>query len=252
MDHLKWHLLDDESFVYLISEVLAANGYAVRYQGDGPDGGVDLFATQTISFAFDSQPFTWAVQCKFSKTPEKAVNDSEVKDVEGILRSSRFQSLHPKGYMLVTNRRISQNVVERMRGINDGTAFRTCAIDGRRLTSLVGANAELVFKYFTEPPEPQATRRESAENPLGDVERATEGVMNAYRSNKIYVPDLLLMTRLFARANREVEVALLRAQLIPEDGKGDADIEYSFKMRSRMARQRLQQMGVPISEHKEE
>ncbi|MEI6810268.1 MAG: restriction endonuclease, partial [bacterium] len=88
MNELQWSILDDEWFVSLASDLLRDNGYVIRYQGDGPDGGVDIFATQPISFGFDIQPFTWAVQCKFSKSPKAAVNDKEIRDVEGILRSS--------------------------------------------------------------------------------------------------------------------------------------------------------------------
>lgn len=151
MNELTWSGLDDEWFVSLASDILRYNGYVIRYQGDGPDGGVDLFATQPILFGFDIQPFTWAVQCKFSKKPNAAVNDKEIRDVEGILRSSRVKSQNPRGYLLVTNRRIAQNVIERLRGINDESLFKTCAIDGNRLTSLVSSNGDLIQKYFTDP-----------------------------------------------------------------------------------------------------
>ena len=179
MERIKWELLDADWFVYFISDLLTARGYAARYQGDGPDGGVDLFATQTISFAFDTQPFTWAVQCKFSKKPKKAVSDSEIRDVEGILRSSRYQVLKPKGYMLVTNRHITQNVIERLRGINDQTRFRTCSVDGMRLTSLVHAHNELLSKYFAEPV--KDLPKSISDNILADIEEAVGRFMSAYR-----------------------------------------------------------------------
>lgn len=259
MNHLKWELLDDEWFVYLVSDILAAQGFAIRPQGDGPDGGVDLFATQTISLGFDSQPFTWAVQCKFSKEPRKAVNDSEVKDVEGVLRSSRNQTLRPKGYMLLTNRLISQNVIERLRGIDDQSDFRTSALDGTRLTSLINADLKLFTKYFMELPHQtgdtadtvsEKTRggEKSEKELLGGIKQAINEVMMAHQANRIYFPELLIMRRVLAEADREIEIMLLKQQAITEEDEKNRDIDYSDKMRGRTARERLKQMGVPIKE----
>jgi MraZ protein len=95
-----------------------------------------------------SQAFKWAVQCKFSRSLQKAVNDKEVRDIEGILRSSRYQSEKFNGYMLITNRRISQNVIERLRGINDQTSFRTWPIDGIELSLLLQEHKTVACRYF--------------------------------------------------------------------------------------------------------
>lgn len=150
MNELDWSHFDDELFVQLAADLLRSRGYTVKYQGDGPDGGIDLFASQPMQFGFDDpRPFKWAVQCKFSRSTRRAVNDAEIKDVEGVLRSSRYQVEKPKGYLVITNRRISQNVVERLRGVNDQTEFRTCALDGTRLSLLLQSNDSLFRRYFS-------------------------------------------------------------------------------------------------------
>ena len=240
----KWNLLNDESFVYLVSDTLTASGYVVRHQGDGPDGGVDVFATQSISFAFDTHPFTWAVQCKFSASPSKAVNDSEIRDVEGILRSSRFQSLRPRGYLLVTNRRISQNVVERLRGINDQSEFRTCGIDGNRLMSLLHVNPGIVLKYFTNPGDGRPVGGE-----VKQLQAAIDAVIGGFRSNQVGMAEIYIARRTIAKADRDLEIAILRYEANHLIG-GD-DLEPSFIERGRVARERLEQMGVSLSEGKE-
>ena len=146
---LDWSILDDEAFVGLAADLLRRRGFSVIPQGDGPDGGVDLFATEPLSFGFeDPKGFTWAVQCKFSRKPSKAVSDSEIRDVEGVLRSARYASRSPKGYLLITNRRISQNVMERLRGIDEESNFRTSTLDGTRLGFLLQKQQDVVDQYF--------------------------------------------------------------------------------------------------------
>ena len=253
MIKLKWELLDDEWFVLLAADVLIARGYAIQYQGAGPDGGVDIFATQTILIGFDIQPFTWAVQCKFSRSPAKAkaVNDSEIKDIEGILRSSRYQTLKPRGYMLVTNRRIAQNVIERLRGVNDQTAFRTCAMDGKRLTTFLAENTKLVLEYFTDSAKLTVASDKHVEALGQQIKAAVKDIMIAYRSSQVFLPDLHLLRRTLAEADREVEVAILRAVAISPEDEHDRDIDYYYKQQGRMARKRLQQMGVSLRDETE-
>jgi hypothetical protein len=104
MSSLDWNRIDDYSFVKLVGELLARFGFVdIDYQGDGPDGGIDLFATELSPFTVQGRtPFRWAIQCKFSINGLAAsVNDSEVRDVAGILRSDRYEVQEPRGYMLV-------------------------------------------------------------------------------------------------------------------------------------------------------
>ena len=122
MKTIEWSQIDDYLFVKLVGEFLAKLGFVdIEYQGEGADGGIDLFATELVPYTIQGRvPFRWAIQCKFSeKGTAKAVNDSEIKDVEGILRSERYSAQDARGYMFVTNRRLVQNVIERLRGIND-------------------------------------------------------------------------------------------------------------------------------------
>ena len=142
MSKLDWSKIDDYQFVKITVDLLERLGFVdIDQQGAGPDGGIDILATELIPFAIQGQkPFRWAIQCKFSALGLKgSVNDRDVQDVEGILRSERYTAQELRGYLLVTNRQIVQNVVERLRGIdrNDlGTqrmpkSFLEIAVDQR-------------------------------------------------------------------------------------------------------------------------
>jgi len=151
MSEMKWELLDDNVFVYLVADLLQQLEFtAIQYQGDGPDGGLDLFATQLVALGIQTpQPFRWGIQCKFSVTAKRrSVGDAEIKDVEGILRSERYLAQELRGYMLVTNRRITQNVIERLRGIDARSSFRASTIDGTQLELVLAKHPSLVERYF--------------------------------------------------------------------------------------------------------
>lgn len=153
MNEINWDLIDDYEFVYLAADLLRRLGFVdIHVQGTGPDGGLDLIATELLSFAVQgAQPFRWGIQCKFSKTGmQMSVNDSEIKDVEGILRSDRYAVHDLRGYMIITNRKIVQNVLERLRGINRGSQFRTTYIDGTQLQHRLAEHPEVIEKYFGE------------------------------------------------------------------------------------------------------
>jgi len=151
MSKIRWELIDEKVFVYLVADLLRELGFtAIQYQGDGPDGGLDLFATELVSLGIqDQQPFRWGIQCKFSiGGKRRSVSEAEIRDVEGILRSDGYLSQDLCGYMLVTNRRIAQNVLERLRGIDRRSPFRTSAIDGTQLELLLADRQDLTERYF--------------------------------------------------------------------------------------------------------
>jgi hypothetical protein len=151
MDKLDWKMINDYEFVHMVADLLRELGFIdIHIQGDGPDGGVDLFATEVVPFAIQgSLSFRWAIQCKFSTGGKRrAVNDEEVRDIEGILQSDRYQAQSARGYMLITNRRIAQNVIERLTGINRRTQFRTSCIDGIKLQQFLTDHYEIVEKYL--------------------------------------------------------------------------------------------------------
>lgn len=142
-----WDALDDYSFVTMISDLLVNLGFIeIERQGSGPDGGIDLLATEPVSFAVQGRiPFRWAVQCKFStKGTRSSISDQDIRDVEGILRSDRFASQHLRGYLLITNAKVSQNVVERLKGIDRHSTFRTAIIDGASLEQKLLDNPSII------------------------------------------------------------------------------------------------------------
>ncbi len=153
MINIDWSKIDDYLFVKLVGELLARLGFVdIEHQGEGPDGGIDLFATELIPFTVQGRiPFRWAIQCKFSVNGMAvSVNDSEIKDVEGIISSDRYSTQDPRGYLLITNRKIVQNVVERLRGIDRKSRFRTARIDGSHLETLLSDQGQLVERVFGE------------------------------------------------------------------------------------------------------
>jgi len=150
---IKWETLNDYVFVHLVAELLRRRGFIdVEVQGSGPDGGLDLIATELLSFGLAGpRAFRWGIQCKFSVTGTRSsVTDSDVRDVEGILRADRFAGQELRGYMLVTNRKIAQNVVERLRGIDRRAIFRATWIDGAQFQELLSECPPLLHKYFSE------------------------------------------------------------------------------------------------------
>jgi len=153
MTSIDWNRIDDREFVYLTADLLRKMGFVdLLVQGTGPDGGLDLIATELVSFAVQGQqPFKWGIQCKFSANGTRmSVNDSEIRDVTGILTSDRYSTHDLRGYMVVTNRSVVQNVVERLRGINRTSAFRTAYLDGHDLQQRLAEHPDVVEKYFGE------------------------------------------------------------------------------------------------------
>jgi predicted aspartyl protease len=152
MKKIEWSRVDEYTFVYLVADLFRSLGFVdILIQGDGPDGGLDLMATELLSFAVQgAKPFRWGMQCKYSaKGSRRSVNDREISDVEGILRSDRYSTHDLGGYMLVTNRRISQNVIERLRGIDKRSPFRASYVDEALLSQLVSDKQKLMDKYFS-------------------------------------------------------------------------------------------------------
>lgn len=148
---IRWDLLNDQSFVHLVADLLRRLGFVdVNVQGDGPDGGLDILATELVPFAFHGpRPLRWGIQCKYSRPGgRRAVTDNEIRDVVGILRSKRYESYGLGGYMVVTNRRVSQNVIERLLGIDSTSEYRASWLDGAKLEQYLCQQLELLDNYF--------------------------------------------------------------------------------------------------------
>jgi hypothetical protein len=65
MNKVDWKLIDENEFVHLVAELLREFGFTgIEVQGAGPDGGLDLFATEPVNFAIGGPtPFRWGIQC---------------------------------------------------------------------------------------------------------------------------------------------------------------------------------------------
>src|SRR5438105_2608955 len=105
-----WTNFDGNLFEELVCDLLAAEGYEVELSGIGPDGGVDAFAAQQITFGYNNpERFVWAVQCKFTGDPNRAIGPSDIGSVLNIVSNERFASKAISGYFLATNGRLSAN-----------------------------------------------------------------------------------------------------------------------------------------------
>jgi predicted aspartyl protease len=155
LPRIDWSRLDAHLFVALTADILAGLGFVdVLRGGRGPDGGLDLFATELLPYATKGPvSFVWGVQCKFSAEPHrsKGVTVSDIRDVEGLLRASRFRGHSPHGYMLVTNRGVTNTVIDRLHGIDQQSRFRTSVVDGAQLEQLLSAQDRVVSKFFAAP-----------------------------------------------------------------------------------------------------
>ncbi len=148
---VRWELLDERAFADLVAHLLSRKGFVeIDVQGEGADGGLDILATEMVEFSFrGARPVRWGIQCKFSvPTGRRQVSESEIRDVEGVLRSDRFSRHDLGGYMLITNRRVSQNLTERLRGIDQQTQFRTAIVDGHALEAHMAEEPEVAAVYF--------------------------------------------------------------------------------------------------------
>lgn len=156
MANLDWERIDDHDFVHLCADLLRSLGFIdILIFGDGPDGGLDLVASELVGFAIQGQrPFRWGIQCKFSVDGKRrAVADRDVTDVEGILRSDRYLPHAVRGYLLMTNRRVAQNVVERLQGIDRQSQFRATYLSGAHFEQMLAERPHLIDKYFVALPE---------------------------------------------------------------------------------------------------
>ncbi len=143
-----WADFDGESFQDLIVELLTAEGFIVEPSGVGPDGGVDIFATEVIHFGINNQEsFVWAVQCKFT-SKSRAISPKYIGEILNTVSDERFRERKITGYILATNGRLSANMMSQLRGLNNKIpGFKTSYIDRLRLHTLLVKHPQ-IFKKF--------------------------------------------------------------------------------------------------------
>lgn len=163
-----WNEFDGELFQDLVCDLLAAEDYLVEASGVGPDGGIDAFAQQNIIFGYNNpEPFTWAVQCKFTSQLTKSISPSEVGPILNIVNDERFKTKNISGYFLATNGRLSTNMMSELRGLkNVLPGFKTTYWDRSKIHDVLERHFDVYKKYFAPPPpetEPSPTKVTLAE-----------------------------------------------------------------------------------------
>jgi len=158
-----WDEFDGEVFQDLVCDLLSAEDYLVEPSGVGPDGGIDAFAQQQIIFGYNNpEPFTWAVQCKFTSNLKKSISPSEVGPILNLVNDERFKSKNISGYFLVTNGRLSTNMMSELRGLKDvSPGFKTTYLDRSKIHYVLEKHFHVYKKYFAPPrrePEPSPTK----------------------------------------------------------------------------------------------
>jgi hypothetical protein len=153
MPKIDWSQFDGLMFEELVSDLLRAEGFGVEPSGVGPDGGVDIVAAQQIRYGYNEPvPFTWAVQCKFSANPRKAISPHQVGEIYDILQDERFRAKNLQGFFLTTNVRLSINLVGRLRGMTQRGQYYGTWWDNRMLETLLHKHRGIYNKYFTDWP----------------------------------------------------------------------------------------------------
>lgn len=144
-----WDDFDGELFQDLVVDLLTAEDYRVEASGVGPDGGVDAFATEQIRCGFNNpEPFTWAVQCKFTSA-ERAISPRDVGEILNVVSDERFVDKKIAGYLLATNGRLSTNMMTQLRGLGGRLpGFKTTYVDRSRIHDLLIKHKSVYKKYF--------------------------------------------------------------------------------------------------------
>lgn len=149
-----WDDFDGTLFEELARDLLTAEGFEVEPSGVGPDGGVDAFAMQRIVFGYNNpDPFVWAVQCKFTSNPKRTIKPSDLGPILNIVSDERFSAKNISGYFLITNGRLSTNMVGELRGLNGKLpGFKTTWWDRPRLHDTIDRHVKVFTKYFKPKP----------------------------------------------------------------------------------------------------
>ncbi len=146
-----WSRFDGELFQDLVVDLLNREGFYVEPSGVGPDGGIDAFAEQRIQFGYNSESFVWAVQCKFKSRDGASISPSAVGEILNVVADERFKSRQISGYFLVTNARLSTNMMSQLRGLNGRMpGFRTTYWDRSRLNDALARHYHVYSKYFSD------------------------------------------------------------------------------------------------------
>jgi len=174
---LDWKGLTEREFIALSSDLLRSAGFTqVHIQGASGGGGIDILATEVVPFTFGgSRPLRWAVRCKFSSGGEKSIlRSGEFQEVESVIRSEHLTRHNLRGYMLVTNRRVSQNVIGLLQETACRFGHRTLVLDASELAKLLGDQRSIFETYFGEhrhrfahlgPPDEAVTTTSAAHGP---------------------------------------------------------------------------------------
>jgi hypothetical protein len=151
---LNWKWINEHEFTALCGDLLRSAGFSqVQVQGSESGGeAIDILATELVPFTFGGRrPLRWAIQCKFSVHAEKSsLRSEEFGDMDTVFRSERLSGHNLRGYMLVTNRRVTQNVIGLLQDTACRFGHRTMIIGANDLSNLLGAHSSIADLYFGE------------------------------------------------------------------------------------------------------
>jgi signal transduction histidine kinase len=128
---------------------LAKEGFRVEDQGVGPDGGVDIIATQKVAFqAGYERSYKWAVQAKYRRAATTAVTPHDLGNIGNLL--SRFEA---DGFLLITNGRPTNKCFLEIRSISQGKppTYLANVWDNRLLESKLFKHDDVRRRYFGSP-----------------------------------------------------------------------------------------------------
>jgi len=86
-----WESIDGHQFQALCADLLMKEGFEVKDQGVGADGGIDIIATQHLLIQNGyEKSYRWLVQTKYKSSPQATVQPNELGNIVNIL--SRFKA----------------------------------------------------------------------------------------------------------------------------------------------------------------
>jgi hypothetical protein len=151
---LDWKGITEHEFIALSADVLRSAGFSqVQMQpGGSPREGIDILATELVPFTLGGRrPLRWAIRCEFSPNGEKSIlRPEEFQEIDSVFRSERLTCHNLRGYMLVTNRRVTQNVIGLLQETACRFGHRTMIIGATELANLLGTHRSIVDNYFGE------------------------------------------------------------------------------------------------------
>jgi restriction endonuclease len=135
-----------DAFEDLIEEFLHISGMNPIRSGEGPDRGRDFLATEVVGGQLSTEiERLWVVECKHGASSKRSVSENDIGMISGIVSKHEAD-----GYLLITSTRLTINLEESIRAINENPRcnFATRCWTALDLERELCRYPDLVRKHF--------------------------------------------------------------------------------------------------------